>query len=85
MATKRITISVPVETAKRIKHAAGREHSVSEWVASAVARTLAEDDLKRRFLEFCEGIRATPRESVDADAVFARITKAKRARGKRAA
>jgi hypothetical protein len=85
MATKRITISLPVDTAKRIKQAAGRERSVSEWVAGAVARSLEEDDLRRRFLEFCDEISATPKQLAEVDAAFARITKGKRSRGKTAA
>ncbi|MDB5212842.1 MAG: hypothetical protein JWO86_769 [Myxococcaceae bacterium] len=85
MATKRITISLPVDTAKRIKQAAGRERSVSEWVASAVARSLEEEDLRRRFVEFCDETSATSKELADVDAAFARITKGKRGRGKTAA
>ena len=83
MATKRITISLPVDTARRI--AAGPARSVSEWVAGAVARELEEEDLRRRFLEFCEETSATPAELADVDAAFARITKGKRGRGKTAA
>ena len=75
MATKRITISVPVEIASQIRRAAGRR-SISEWVASSVARTLEEDDLKRQFLEFCDSIRATPAEERRAQASFDRITRA---------
>lgn len=85
MATKRITISLPVDTAKRIKQAAGRERSVSEWVASAVARSLEEEDLRRRFLEFCDETSASPKELAAVDAAFARITKGKRGRGRTAA
>lgn len=85
MATKRITISLPVDTARRIKQAAGPERSVSDWVAGAVARSLEEEDLRRRFLEFCEETSATPDELADVDAAFARITKGRRSRGKTAA
>jgi hypothetical protein len=85
MTTKRITISLPVDTARRIKQAAGTERSVSEWVASAVARSLEEQDLRRRFLEFCDETSATAKELAEADGAFARITKGKRARGKTAA
>lgn len=85
MATTRITISVPVDTAKRIKQAAGRERSVSEWVASAIARSLEEEDVRRRFLEFCDEVHATPKQMADVDSAFAHITKSKRGRGKTAA
>lgn len=85
MATKRITISLPAETAKRIKQAAGRERSVSDWVAGAVARSLEEEDLRHRFLEFCDELPATPKQLAEVDVAFARITKGKRGRGKSAA
>lgn len=85
MPTKRITISLPDETATRIKQAAGRERSVSEWVAGAVARSLEEEDLRRRFLEFCDAVSATPKQHAQVDAAFVWITKGKRGRGKTAA
>lgn len=75
MATKRITVSVPSEIATRIKRAAGRSHSVSEWVTNAVRRTLEEEDLMRRFLEFCDGVKATPAQEKRAKASFDQITK----------
>ena len=75
MATKRITVSVPAEIAGRIKRAAGRTHSVSEWVTNAVTRTLEEDDLKRRFLDFCAAVDATPAEERQAKASFERVTR----------
>jgi Arc/MetJ-type ribon-helix-helix transcriptional regulator len=54
MATKRITISVPIEIAKRIRVAAGESHSISEWIAGAVEQTLEQEDVKRRFIAWCE-------------------------------
>ena len=85
MATKRITVSVPVEVAARIKQAAGARHSVSEWVTNAVKRTLAEEDLERRFLDFCDAVPATRAEEAQAKASFDTITRAaKRPSGKRA-
>lgn len=83
MATKRITVSVPAEIATRIKQAAGRSRSVSEWVTNAVTRTLEEEDLKRRFLEYCDSVKATPEQERQAKASFDRITQSKR--GKSAA
>lgn len=73
MATKRITVSLPVQVAARLKRAAGREHSVSEWVAEAVTRSLDEEDLKRRFLEFCDSVKASAAEQRRARAAFDQI------------
>ncbi len=78
MATKRITVSVPVEIATRIKRAAGRRRSVSEWVTNAMIRTLEEDDLERRFLEFCDDVKATPAQEAQARASFDKILRGKR-------
>lgn len=78
MATKRITVSVPAEIATRIKRAAGRSHSVSEWVTSAVTRTLEEQDVRRRFLEFCDSVKATPAQETQAKASFDRIVRGKK-------
>ena len=78
MATKRITVSVPAEVATRIKRAAGRGHSVSEWVTNSVIRTLDEEDLLRRFLEFCDGVKATHAQEKQAKASFDRITQHKK-------
>lgn len=93
MATKRITVSLPTDIANRIKRAVGRRRSVSEWVANAVTRTLEEEDLKQRFLEFCDDVKATPAEEKQAQASFDRIarsekvsrTKGQTGRGKTAA
>lgn len=73
MATKRITVSMPAGVASRIKRAAGTRQSVSEWVTHAVTRTLEEEDLKRRFLEFCDDVKATPAEEKRAEASFDRV------------
>lgn len=89
MATKRITVSVPAEVATRIKRASGQSHSVSEWVTNAVIRSLAEEDLTRRFLEFCDGVSASSSDEKRAERSFDRITQrahaTKRRRGKTAA
>lgn len=77
MATKRITVSVPAEIATRIKRAASRSRSVSEWVTIAVTRTLEEEELGQRFLEFCDGVKATPAQEKQAKASFDRIAQGK--------
>jgi Arc/MetJ-type ribon-helix-helix transcriptional regulator len=86
MATKRITVSVPAEVATRIKRAAGQSRSVSEWVTNAVTRTLEEEDLARRFLEFCDGVKASASEDKRAKESFDRIAqRTRRGRGPTAA
>ena len=74
MPTKRITVSVPVEVAARIKRAAAGRRSVSEWVTAAVTQQLEADDSRRRFLEFCDATSATAGEQARAIASFERIT-----------
>lgn len=74
MATKRITVSVPVGIASRIKRAAGRSRSVSEWVTSAVTRALEEEDVQRRFLDHCDAVPASATEEERARASFQKIT-----------
>lgn len=88
MATKRITVSVPAEVATRIKRASAQSHSVSEWVTNAVIRALEEEDLTRRFLEFCDGVKASSSDEKRAEKSFERITRTKAtktSRGKTAA
>jgi Arc/MetJ-type ribon-helix-helix transcriptional regulator len=79
MATKRITVSVPVEVAARMKRAAGPGGSVSEWVTHAVTRRLEEEDVRRRFLEFCDAVEATAADVQQAQASFDRIKQGKNA------
>ena len=88
MSTKRITVSVPTQIAARIKRAAGRGRSVSEWVTNAVTRTLEEEDLRRRFLEICDATPANTAQEKQAKASFDLITRGrsgKAGRGKAAA
>jgi Arc/MetJ-type ribon-helix-helix transcriptional regulator len=85
MATKRITVSVPVEVAVQIKRAAGTTRSVSEWVTNAVTRSLEAEDVERRFLEFCDAVKVTAAEEHRAKASFDQITQRKSRRGKTAA
>ena len=74
MATKRITVSVPADVATRIRQAAGRTHSVSEWVTKAVTRSLEEEDVQRRFLEFCDAVEVTASDIRRVNASFDQIT-----------
>lgn len=75
MSTQRITVSVPTDIAIRVKRAARRTGSVSEWVTSAVTRALDEEDLKRRFLEFCDAVKSDPADERRAKVSFDRITR----------
>jgi hypothetical protein len=73
IASKRITISVPVEMAEQIRQAARKLSSVSEWVTNAAARSLEEESLKRRFLEWCAETPATSEEQARALRSIAKI------------
>lgn len=87
MASQRITISVPREIAQRVRRAAGGG-SLSEWVAKSVTRTLEEEDLERKFLEFCDQRRATRADQRWVDKAFEHITgqsSRRSSRGKKAA
>jgi Arc/MetJ-type ribon-helix-helix transcriptional regulator len=73
----RITVSLPIEIAKRIRVAAGKSHSVSEWVAGAVERTLEEEDVKRRFVNWCEQTKASEEDERRVAHALDRIRKGK--------
>jgi hypothetical protein len=75
---------MPADVAARVKRAAGRDVSVSEWVTDAVTRKLADEDVTRRFLELCDGLKATPAEKRRADAAVQRVLRSG-SRGKTAA
>lgn len=74
MTIKRITISVPAELADRIKEAAG-ETPVSQWIVSAAANRLAEDeDLERQWDEFYRGLPPDPESRSRAREIVSRAT-----------
>ena len=85
MATKRITVSLPLEVAVQMERAAARTASVSAWVTDAVTRTLGEEQLRDRFLAFCDGVPATAAEEKQAKVSFDRIVRPKKARRGRTA
>jgi hypothetical protein len=84
MATKRITVSVPTEVAARLARAAERT-SVSAWVTQAVTRGLAEADVRRQFLEFCDDVQATVVQEAKAVAAFDLVVGGTTARRRRSA
>jgi hypothetical protein len=73
MSIKRITISVPGETAARIKKAAGRM-PVSAWVTEIVEERLESGELERLWREFYEAVRPHRADIRRADALFGRLT-----------
>jgi hypothetical protein len=79
MSIRRITISVPSETAARIKKAAGRT-PVSAWVTAAIEDRLEDAELERLWQEFCATVRPRGRDVKRADGIFKRLTKAPRSK-----
>ncbi len=77
MSIKRITISVPGETASRIKKAA-RGMSVSAWVTGLVEERLEDAELERLWRDFYQGVRPRRRDVRRADALFDRLTRRRR-------
>ena len=77
MSIKRITISVPGETATRIKKAAGAM-PVSAWVTGIVEERLEDRELERLWQEFYQTVRPQPDDVRRADAIFDRLTKRRR-------
>jgi hypothetical protein len=73
MSIRRITISVPAETAARIKKAAGRM-PVSAWVTQVVEEHLESGDLERLWQEFYQSVRPQRAEIRRADVLFDRLT-----------
>ncbi|MDQ3030872.1 MAG: hypothetical protein M3Y87_00510 [Myxococcota bacterium] len=72
MSIRRITISVPVEVAARIKKAAA-EQSVSSWVTDVIEDHLDETELDRQWAAFYESVRPRKTDIRRADALFDRL------------
>jgi len=77
MSIKRITISVPDDTAARIKKAAG-SMAVSAWVTEVVEDRLEDAALERLWREFYQSVRPRRDDMRRADAIFDRLTKRRR-------
>jgi hypothetical protein len=73
MSVKRITISVPVATAKRIKRAAGKV-PVSAWVTKKIEEQLQQQELDALFEKFYEDVNPSPESVREADLLFERLT-----------
>jgi hypothetical protein len=79
MSIRRITISVPAETAKRIKKAAGAT-PVSAWVTDLIEEHLDDAELERMWEEFYRSVRPRPADVRRANALLKKLTKAPRRR-----
>lgn len=77
MAIRRITISVPAETAARIKKAAGRT-PVSAWVTGVIEEHLDDAALERLWQDFYRSVRPRPADTRRADAMLRRLTRPRR-------
>lgn len=80
MTIRRITISVPEQTARRIKKAAGEE-PVSAWIAAVIEEHLDEAELEREWQQFCRDVHPTRADERRAEAMFRRLTKQGRGKG----
>jgi hypothetical protein len=73
MSIRRITISVPVQVAGRIKKAAGHK-PVSTWVTDLIEEHLDDSELERQWVAFCRDVQPTRRDEQKAEALFKRLT-----------
>jgi hypothetical protein len=74
MTIRRITISVPIEMARRIKKAAGRT-PVSAWIAGVIDEHLDDAELDRLWQEFYSSVEPRRGDVKRANAIFERLTK----------
>jgi hypothetical protein len=77
MSIRRITISVPVEVARRVKKAAGGT-SVSAWVTGLIEEHLEDRELERLWQEFYRSVAPKAGDVRQANALFRRLTKRRR-------
>jgi len=77
MSIARITISVPVATAARIKKAAG-DTPVSAWVTETIEERLDDAELENLWREFYRSVRPRREDIRRADAMFRRLTRPQR-------
>ncbi|HEV8245352.1 MAG TPA: hypothetical protein VGP93_06280 [Polyangiaceae bacterium] len=80
MSIKRITISVPVKVASRIKKAAG-ETPVSAWVTEVIEQRLNDSELDRLWQKFYKEVSPATKEIRRAEAMLKRLTKRRGRRG----
>ncbi|HVU04033.1 MAG TPA: hypothetical protein VHE30_19875 [Polyangiaceae bacterium] len=80
MSIRRITLSVPEETASRIKKAA-RGAPVSAWVTALIEEHLDDENLERQWEEFCAKVKPTSADVKRAEAIHERVTGTRRRKG----
>lgn len=80
MAIRRITISIPEDTASRLKKAAG-ETPVSSWVTELIEERLDDAELERKWQEFYRAVNPSRKDVKRAEALHGRLTKTRRRRG----
>jgi len=80
MAIRRITISVPAQTAKKIKKAAGKV-PVSAWVTELIEEKLEDEELELKWQEFYDSVNPTTKDKKRAQAMLARLSKSSRRKG----
>ena len=77
MNIKRITISVPNDTAARIKKAASGM-SVSAWVTDIIEQRFEDAELDRLWQDFYKAVQPRRTDIREANALFSRLTKRRR-------
>ena len=77
MTIRRITISVPEETASRIKKAAGKT-PVSSWVTGLIEERLEDAELEQKWREFYDAVGPTKRDLKRAETMHRRMAKPRR-------
>jgi hypothetical protein len=77
MSIRRITISVPEETARRIRKAAAKG-SVSAWVADVIEASLDSEALERAWNEFYASVSPGKQDVRRANTLFQRLTRPSR-------
>ena len=79
MSTRRVTVSVPEATAKKLKRAtAGR--SVSSWVTELIEEKLDESRLEQEGRALYAEVDPSPADRKKADALFSELVRPRRRR-----
>lgn len=84
MAIKRITLSVPVDVARKIKKAA-RSRPVSEWVTEVIEERLTQEEASAFIEKFYADVAPTADDVARGKAKFDRMTRSPKRRPRRAA
>lgn len=79
MSIRRITISVPEKTARKLKKAAGKQ-PVSAYLTGLIEERLTADEFQRLWEEFYRSVPMTKKDIAEGDAMYARLTRRPRRR-----